>query len=219
MIYFVSDLHGNIDLKGFQEYLARASDDDLLIILGDICLNFEDSEENHMFTERFLAVDKKVAFIDGNHENFAYLNSFPEEEWNGGTVGRLTDNIVFLKRGNVYNIQGKTFFVFGGCKSSAGWKEKGLWYPEEEASHEEIKLAYENIERYNFKFDYILTHKYEQREQGPNMSIKLMELTEYIERNVCYSKWYSGHLHKNRKEDEKHTLIYDELIRGELCTD
>ena len=214
MIYFVSDLHGNINLKGFQEYLSTTKDDDLLIILGDICLNFEDTEENRIFTKSFLAADKKIAFIDGNHENFAYINSFPEVEWNGGTVGRLTDNIVFLKRGNVYNIQGKTFFVFGGCKSSSKWKEMGLWYPGEEASEEEVKLAYENIKKHNFKFDYILTHKYEQNTQAPTMSIKLLELTEYIEKNVCYDKWYCGHSHVNKKMDEKHTVIYDELTEA-----
>lgn len=211
MIYFVSDLHGNINFKGFQAYLSSASDDDLLIILGDICLNFDDTEENRMFTESFLAANKKIAFIDGNHENFAYINSFPEEQWNGGSVGRLTDNIVFLKRGNVYNIQGKTFFVFGGCKTSSKWKETGVWYPGEEADEEEVKLAYQNIQKHNFIFDYILTHNYKRNTQSPTMSIKLMELTKYIEKNVCYGKWYFGHAHVNKKVDERHIAIYDEL--------
>lgn len=212
MIYLLSDLHGDLNLKGFQKYLLDACEDDLLILLGDICLKFEDTEENRIFTDSFLASNKKIAIVDGNHENFAFLNSFPEEAWNGGTVGRLTENIVHLKRGNVYSIDGKTFFVFGGCKSSSRWKEAGLWYPGDEASEDELQLAYENIQKYNFKFDYILTHKYEQDPPRGSVSIKLLELTKYIEEKVSYRKWYSGHWHQNKKVDDKHTVVYDELL-------
>ena len=37
-----------------------------------------------------------VYFIDGNHENFKYLYSFPEENWGGGVIHRITDNIIHL---------------------------------------------------------------------------------------------------------------------------
>ena len=50
----------------------------------------------------FMSLDKKIAFLDGNHENFDYLKTFCCKEWNGGEVGRLTKNIVYLKRGNIY---------------------------------------------------------------------------------------------------------------------
>jgi len=42
-----------------------------------------------------------------------------------------------LKRGNIYEINGNTFFVMGGCKSSAKWKEMGLWFDGEEPTEEE----------------------------------------------------------------------------------
>ena len=99
MIYLLSDLHGRMDVPGFREYLTVASENDLLILLGDVCINFSDSEENRKFTKEFLSVDKKIAFIDGNHENFDYINSFPQEEWNGGTVCRLTENILLCSYG------------------------------------------------------------------------------------------------------------------------
>ena len=54
----------------------------MLIILGDVGLNFEKTKENKEFTEYFLSARKNIAFIDGNHENFEYLNSLPEEELN-----------------------------------------------------------------------------------------------------------------------------------------
>ena len=89
VIYFVSDLHGDRHFKGFEQYLSMAKDDDLLIILGDVGLNFEKTKENKEFTEYFLSARKNIAFIDGNHENFDLLATFPREEWKGGVVQRL----------------------------------------------------------------------------------------------------------------------------------
>ena len=98
MIYLLSDLHGDINFKGLKEYINTATDDDLLIVLGDIGLKFENTEQNRVFDKEFLKINKNIAFIDGNHENFDYLNSFPEIEWNGGIAGKLSDNIFYLNR-------------------------------------------------------------------------------------------------------------------------
>ena len=215
MIYLISDIHSNPDFPGLKKYLSEAKEDDLLIVLGDTELNFEKTEENKFFTEEFLKSNKKIAIVDGNHDNFEYLNSFPEEVWHGGTVGRLNDNIVFLKRGNSYKIDGMSFFVFGGCKSSPKWKEKGLWFDGEEPSEEQIKLAYETIKNNNFSFDYILTHKYESELTHGTPCQKLRDLISYIEENVRYKAWYSGHWHRYEKTDRKHYIVYDELIKAE----
>lgn len=209
MIYFISDLHGEKS-EALEAYLKIATEKDLLIILGDVGLNFYDTLENMEFTRYFMSLDKKIAFLDGNHENFDYLKTFCCKEWNGGEVGRLTKNIVYLKRGNIYTLEGKTFFVFGGCKSSSKWKENGLWYPEEEPSDEEINLAYKNLEKYNYKVDYICTHNYDYKKK--NVSVKLMELTDFIDKNVEFKRWYSGHWHQNFELDNKHRVVYDKLI-------
>jgi len=215
MIYFTSDLHGEKDFRGFREYLDKATADDILIILGDIGLAFEKSDENREFTEFFLSAKKKIAFLDGNHENFGFLNSFPEEAWKGGTVRRLTENIVLLQRGNVYNIDGKTFFTFGGCKSSAKWKEMGLWYFGEEATEEELSLGYENLKAHGYSLDYILTHKYEATPGETGFFGDLEKLIQFIDKNVSFKKWYAGHYHLNERRDDKHVYVYDELIEIE----
>ena len=67
-------------------------------------------------------------------------------EW--GEVHRITDNIVHLMRGNIYRLEGKDYLVFGGCKSSEGWKATGKWFPQEEACDEEYDLAYENLKKH-----------------------------------------------------------------------
>lgn len=209
MIYFSSDLHASMDFDALEDYLNKAGEDDLLIILGDVCLKFENTPENNEFNSVFLSANKKIAFIDGNHENFNYLKSLPKEEWNGGTVGRLTENIVHLKRGNIYTVDGKKFFVFGGCKSSQIWKDRGLWYPEEEPNEDELSLAYENLKRCNYKVDYVLTHRYDKITKDD----KLQELIDFIDDNVSFDRWYSGHQHENRIIDSKHLIIYNKLTQ------
>lgn len=215
MIYMISDLHGVIDFEGLNEYIRIATADDLLIILGDVGLKFENNEKNRIFTEQFLKIDKPIAIVDGNHENHPYFRSHPEEVMYGSLVYRLTDNIVCLKRGNVYEIEGKSFFVMGGCKSSQRWYDIGLWFEHEDPSEEEIKLAYENLKSRSNKVDYVLTHKYKRWQPELIRPHSLEELTEYIEDSVEYRHWFSGHWHNNERRDDRHTIVYDKLYRLE----
>ena len=112
-------------------------------------------------------------------------------------------------RGNIYTIEGKTFFVFGGCKSSPKWKEMGLWYPGDEPEEAEITLARRNLAAHQNRVDYILTHKYEQTPARGTCCPALQELTEYLEANITYRHWYAGHWHTNQTVDEKHSFVFD----------
>ena len=212
MIYLVSDLHGGESLSGLREYLSACRPDDLLIVLGDVGLCFEDTPENRRFTDFFLSLEVNVAFLDGNHENHPYLNSFPVERWQGGLVHRLSEHVVHLMRGNVYTIRGKTLFVMGGCKSSPKWKQMGLWYPGEEPSEAELALAHESLRFHQNKVDYILTHKYspEEAKEAPDESLE--GLMRVIDQSVRFRHWYSGHWHQERVLDDKHTVVYDRLV-------
>ena len=212
MIYLISDIHGKMDFKGLVEYINIASNDDLLIVLGDVGLSFGKEEKNKIFTEYFLSIKKNIAIVDGNHENFDYLKSYPEEEWCGGRIHRLSEHIVHLMRGNAFEIQGSSFFVFGGCKSSQVWHKLGLYYPGEEPEETELSLAYETIKEHGFAFDYILTHKYEQTPPDATFCSALGALEKHIDERVSFTHWYCGHSHKYRELDEKHTIIYNELI-------
>lgn len=209
MIYLLSDQHGGERLGDFKKYIESAHENDILITLGDIGVKFRDTEENREFDKLLLSSKNKIAIVDGNHENFNYLYSLPEEEWNGGVVHRLTENVVHLKRGYIFEIEGKTFFVFGGCLSSDKWKDMGLWYPEEAPTEEELSRAYDNLKKRGYKVDYILMHKYERSETGTK---ELLELCNFIDKNVEFKHFYVGHSHVFARLDEKHTIVYDNLV-------
>ena len=212
MIYLISDLHGGEKTDALEKYLSVCMPADTLLILGDIGINWGHDEGMKSFTEYFLNLKANIAFIEGNHENHEYLNSFPEEKRFGDTVNVLTENIVHLKRGGIFTIEGKTFFVMGGCESSTKWKEMGIWYPGEDPSPEEISAAKEKLRSAGYQVDYILTHKYvnkSHREKEVYTSDTLCGLMDFIEDNVTYRHWYAGHWHIDKEVDEKHTFVYN----------
>lgn len=216
MIYLLSDPHGVIT-DGLKKYEAIRKEGDLLIILGDIGLSFAEHEDFEEFTKEFLSLPYPIAFIDGNHENFDYLNSFPEENYAGGRVHRLSENIMHLMRGHIFTFEGKSFFTMGGCKSSKKWWDRGLASAFEDPSKEEISLAYENLAAHGNRVDYVLTHKYKLEDAAAPLS--LAGLSHFIENEVSFGHWYSGHWHAQARVDEKHTFVYDNpmpiLIEGE----
>lgn len=209
MIWLLGDPHGGEDTEGIRQYLQRAPEGDLLLLLGDVGLKFADTDQNREFDRLLLNAQKPIAFLDGNHENFPYLGGFPVEDWMGGKVHRLTEQLVHLMRGNIYTLEGKTFFVFGGCKSSAKWKEMGLWYPGDEPEPEQLELARQNLEKCDYKVDYILTHKYEQTPARGTCCPTLQAFTQWLEEHVTYRHWYAGHWHINQQVDEKHSFVFD----------
>lgn len=212
MIYLISDPHGGESRAGLEQYLSVYQPGDLLIVLGDVGLRFEDTPSNRLFTSFFESLEADVAFLDGNHENHPYLSSFPVEGWQGGQVHRLSEHVVHLMRGNVYTIQGRSFFVMGGCKSSPKWKERGLWYPGEEPDEAELTLAIEHLKARQNTVDYILTHKYSAQEAEHAPVDSLEGLMRYIDQSVRFRHWYSGHWHQTQMLDDKHTVVYDRLI-------
>ena len=210
MIYFLSDQHGGERIGELTKYLSEATEDDLLIILGDVGLKFKDTEENRAFDELLLSAKKKIAFIDGNHENFDFLESFPMGERYGAPVRILSENVVWLQRGYIYKIEGNSFFVFGGCRSGSKWKTMGLWWPQEAPTECELTRAYANLKAAGNKVDYVLTHKYE--EGLGTGTAELRELCDYINGHVEYKMWYAGHWHEYRRGGEKLLFIYDVLV-------
>ena len=161
MIYLISDLHGGCDFRALERYEKIRTEGDLLIILGDVGVKFnKDSEENARFDQYFLSRKYPILMIDGNHENFDYLYSCPSEKVFCGKAHRLTDSIVHLCRGEIFTVEGKTFLVMGGCKSTQKWKDSGLWWEAEEPTPDEIANARENLAAYGNKVDYVLTHRH-----------------------------------------------------------
>lgn len=225
-IYLAGDTHEMLDIYKVLDYFAEdalteecSKEKDYLIILGD-CGAVWDGGENDKEVHRVLNnLPVTVLYIDGNHENFDLLYEYPEIKWNGGLVHMVSDSIYHLMRGQVYEINGKTIFTFGGGNSI----DKGLrtprvsWWPEEMPSQDEYEEGLRNLERVNNKVDYILSHT------CPKEVIYAMindykdgeeELQQYLQRiadNVEFQDWYFGHFHVDEDVDNFHCL-WDEIV-------
>ena len=90
-------------------------------------------------------------FVDGNHENFTRLNSLPIEEWHGGRVHKIREHVIHLMRGEMFDLDGKMIFTFGGARShdidgfvtnSALKKDytAGILQPDDPLIYEKLKI-------------------------------------------------------------------------------
>ncbi|MDE6060893.1 MAG: metallophosphoesterase, partial [Clostridia bacterium] len=119
MIYVTGDTHGLQDFYKLHIFAGEHPEftkDDYVIIAGDCGAVWSDRDlvaDLRYYTE----LPFTVLFVDGNHENFDLLNSFPIEIWKGGKVHKIRQNLIHLMRGQVFEIDGKTIFTFGGATS------------------------------------------------------------------------------------------------------
>ncbi len=218
-IFITGDTHGYYNQ--FMERLdsLKLSSDDTIIVLGDFGFVWNNSTQ----AENFKLLTQKnctFAFTDGNHEDFDLINTFPVCEWNGGKVHMIAPNIIHLMRGQIFTIDNKTFFTFGGGYSSdkARRVEHQSWWKEEMPDSEEYGTASENLEKYNYSIDYVLTHTgplYLLRSLGCLPDIHERELNGYFDwlyDRLDFKQWFSGHFHINAQKDKFHILI-DDVIK------
>lgn len=149
----------NLETKGY--HLKKG---DILISLGSVGIPwinpvFSPDETNKL--DELDNIEYTFCFIDGNHENFDFLESIQRTVWYGGYIHRIGRKIVHLMRGQVFNIEGKKFLTFGGGESTdfAYRKEHLTWWKNEKPSMEEFGTACGNIIKNNNTVDYILTHE------------------------------------------------------------
>lgn len=215
-IYITGDIHGEMHRLKPDMLGVNPSPNSYVIICGDFGLLFQKGEIFEKKLDIIKSLNYTVLWVDGNHENHDWIDSLPVETWNGGKVHKITDNCIHLMRGQIYNINGKTFFTFGGAKSiDKEFRIEGYsWWRREESSWQEQNEALDNLAKYNNKVDYIITHA------APNNilyrinpSFKVDNTTNFlyeIEKNTKFKHWYFGHYHDDKKMDDKHTmLLYD----------
>lgn len=220
MIYLVADIHGYIRLKRLKELLSKKliTEQDYLIILGDAGIIWSESEHGEVI-DFYNSLPYTTLFLDGNHENFDLLECYPTAEKFGGTVREISPKIYHLMRGEVYTIDGNKFFVFGGgfsLKKLTNSSPITVW--EREMPNEvEYSNGLKNLQKYNFKVDYILSHvaptkmaEIIQVSLSPQ-EIVLNDYLDGIRKRTTFKKWYFGHHHKDI-DGENFSAIYDRII-------
>ena len=223
MIYLTGDTHIPIDIKklnmkNFPEQ-KELSKNDYVIILGDFGLLWQKNKTYYYWKKWLEERNFTTLWLDGNHENHAWINSLPVSEWNGGKVHRISENIIHLMRGQVFSIDGNSIFVCGGATSyDKAQRTVGIsWWPEEDISFREVDEALTNLEKVENHVDYVLTHtcphhmEYDMYESvNPDPTGKFLE---EVEKYVGFKKWYFGHHHIDKEFNDKFTALYQTVIK------
>ena len=158
MIYITGDTHRDFSRLNNLE----VSKDDMLIVLGDACINFFLNDED-VNLKRYLNNFKlKLFCIRGNHEERPEnISTYKEINMFGGKVFIEEDfpYLVFAKDGEEYNIDGKRLLVIGGAYSVD--KEYRLmygykWFRDEQLTKEEMDIIYNKVKGKHY--DVVLTH-------------------------------------------------------------
>ena len=223
MIYITGDTHIPIDISKLnttnfpqQKLLDK---DDYVIICGDFGGVWDNSKEELFWRKWLLEKNFTTIFCDGNHENFDLLNKFPVEEWNGGKVHFINDSVIHLMRGQVFTIDNLKFFTMGGATSIDKHKriEGKSWWKEEIPNKKEYDEAMDNLDKYDWCVDYVITHDVPKNilKDIYNYNINIDPINNFFQiiyDNAQFKKWFSGHHHIDKTID-KCTIIYDEIIK------
>lgn len=231
-IFITGDVHCPYDiykLNSKQFPLGKTlTKEDYVIICGDAGFVWSGDKEDQWWIKWISEKPWTTLFVDGNHENFDLLNSYPITQWNKGKVHKITDSLIHLMRGEIFDFNGKTFFCFGGGFSHDRERRKeGIsWWQNELPTIDEINNAYSHLEEYNYNVNYIITHdtssKYEQYLMKKTSSMigydnkyyNIHSFFDDIEDKMTFKKWYSGHYHIDREIMDRR-FIFEDIIEIE----
>jgi len=229
MIYLAGDIHGKLEIYKVTDFFEVESakreltEEDYLILLGDVGLCWDGDREDAYVKEALEALPVTTLWIDGNHENFDLIDALPVTNWHGGKVQYIGKKIIHLMRGYVYDICGRSFFAFGGGFSiDKIYRREGIsWWAREMPSEEEHERGRENLARVENQVDYIITHT-APRDIATLLVPRLYPGEESLQyyfqelaETVDFEKWYFGHWHMDRVLG-KYVGLYDEIVRIEM---
>lgn len=122
MFYITGDTHADFSRLKENKFSIQSemTKNDYIIICGDFggVWNYivESIYEEH-WLDWLNNKNFTTLFVDGNHENFERLYNYPVEEWHGGKVHKIRESVIHLMRGEIFNIDNKKFFTFGGARA------------------------------------------------------------------------------------------------------
>lgn len=221
MIYFTGDTHG--DLSRFKNSSAKKlKKGDSLVVCGDFGFiwNGNDEEEKNI---KWLSKRKyNIIFVEGAHENFEMLSQYQTVDFAGSKARKIADNIYQLLRGEIYEIEGKKIFAFGGGDDEE--LDVTDFHECEEfkrlPTEEECEHARENLKNADNKIDYIVSYDigFKMRsflEMESNCFNNLHAFLNDISTSCSFKKWFFGCFHMDRRIPPYYYAVYENIYDSE----
>lgn len=205
-IYVTGDVHGRAEY-GASRFAFRSwplgrtlTRDDVVIVAGDFGFVWDGSNAEKYWLDWFESKPWTTCFVDGNHENYHALAELPVREWNGGL----------------------TVLAMGGATSNDRQyrKEGRSWWPEEMPSEEEMWQCRTSLDRVGWKVDYVVTHeapadlaeKLCREREREYLDDQLQRFLAELDGQLGYRAWFFGHYHGDEWRDDRHRLIYRDIV-------
>lgn len=224
--YITGDCHGVFDkLIWFARY-NKLTEEDVIILLGDVGLNYYGNEADYQKKKILVEFPNIFFCIHGNHEERPFnIKTYQEREWKKGVIYYEPEfpNILFAKDGEIYEFDGKKAIVIGGAYSVD--KEYRLavgipWFSDEQPSEKIKKLVEDRLTEANWRIDYVLTHTSPLLYEPIDLFLDFIDQSKvdkstehwfsYIQSRLNYSRWYFAHYHENREFNQA-TMLFEEI--------
>ncbi len=219
MIYFSADFHGDIErfkAKGVKKLKKR----DTLVICGDFGFIWKDDAAEKKLLAKIAKSKFRILAVDGSNENFDILDKYEITDTDIGRARKIGKNLYIALRGEVYNIEDKTVFTFGGgLDDEYANKEIGVGYFAEcNPSDDEYKRAEDNLAKLQ-SVDYIATHiapaKIHKIMSGEREeTLRLTTFLEQVRDRIKFTQWYFGRYHKDKLIPPQFTAVFKEVVAG-----
>ncbi|MCL1822757.1 MAG: metallophosphoesterase [Oscillospiraceae bacterium] len=214
-IYITGDTHGDLDRFKKAKKLRKG---DFLLICGDFGFIWNGSKREKRLLKRLGRKKYHILFVDGIHENFDELASYPEEQWNGGRTRHISGHLRYLMRGEVFTLGNKTILTFGGGRrddvDASVEKNDGV------QRESEYRNGLQAIAKHEGRVDYIVSH------EAPSKIAEFLELPnsdksrvnaylDILGESCAFERWFFGHHHINRVVTTKYYAMFDKVMRAD----
>ncbi|WMJ23740.1 metallophosphoesterase [Paludicola sp. MB14-C6] len=216
MIFVTGDMHG--DRSRFKQInKSKIKKGDTLIVCGDFGFVWDGSKKETKFLKWIGKRKYNVVFVDGYHDNLDLTCSYPIEEWNGGQTRLISGNLRMLMRGEVFQINNKTIFAFGGG-DSIDREIDSTKETDKLPTVQELNHAIDNLEKVNNTVDYIITHDAPTKvklfiDMDNNEVNHLHAFLEKVSKAVYFKKWFFGKYHTNKVIPPCYHMIFTDVVK------
>ena len=229
-IYLTGDTHADFEDLILQSIHDGLTNRDLLIILGDVGINYFGDIRDQMHKDMLAQIPSTILCVRGNHEMRPMdpeLNgSYHEIQWMGDQayIEEAYPRFIMAYDGARYQINGREFLVIGGAYSvdkpfrlQRGYR----WFADEQLTKEELAAIRQKVAEHGNREDVILAHTcpyghrpveaflsgLDESNVDHTMEHFLQEITDTAEFNA----FYCGHWHIE-KQDGKIRFLFHNVI-------
>lgn len=230
-IFITGDTHCSIDIHKLnsKNFLTGCTltKNDIVIICGDAGFVWSGDKEDQRWINW---IDRKpwtTVYVCGNHENFDLLKKYPIVDFHGAKAHQISHSLYHILRGEIFEMNDETFFCFGGAFShDREYRVENIsWWQDELPIQEEIDNAITNLNRYNNKVDYIITHDVpteinislgytvaNMNNYDKGKYIHICQFLQNIFETVHYKVWFAGHYHINQLCKQHLQILYQDIV-------